>query len=123
MLLKGKVKHWEQCEDKIQNIFKEKLGLENIDIERADHSKGKTSSNKPRTIVYKLLSYKQNKEVLKNVKRLKGNNILINEDFCFETMQRRNELWEEVKRLRSEGQIAFLNYRSIVVKARRDSGD
>ena len=24
---------WEQCEDEIQNIFKEKLGLENIDIE------------------------------------------------------------------------------------------
>ena len=39
MLLKGKVKYWEQCEDKIQNIFKEKLSLENIDIERADHSK------------------------------------------------------------------------------------
>ena len=48
--------------------------------------------------------------------------LLIN-DFCFETMQRRKELWEEVKRLRSEGQIAFLNYRSIVVKGRRDSGD
>ena len=31
--------------------------------------------------------------------------------------------WEEVKRLKSEGQIAFLNYRSIVVKGRRDSGD
>ena len=36
---------WEQCVDKIQNIFKEKLGLENIDIERAHRSKGKTNSN------------------------------------------------------------------------------
>ena len=25
---------WEQCEEEIQNIFKEKLGLENINIER-----------------------------------------------------------------------------------------
>ena len=114
---------WEQCEEEIQNIFKEKLGLENINIERAQRSKGKTNSNKPRTIVCKLLSYKQKKEVLKNAKKLKGSNIFINEDFCFETMQRRKELWEEVKRLRSEGQIAFLNYRSIVVKGRRDSGD
>ena len=114
---------WEQCEEEIQNVFKEKLGLENINIERAHRSKGKTSSNKPRTIVCKLLSYKQKKEVLKNAKKLKGSNIFINEDFCFETMQRRKELWEEVKRLRSEGQIAFLNYRSIVVKGRRDSGD
>ena len=47
---------WEQCEEEIQNVFKEKLGLENINIERAHRSKGKTSSNKPRTIVCKLLS-------------------------------------------------------------------
>ena len=37
------------------DIFKEKLGLQNIDIERA---KGKTSSNKPRTVACQLLSYK-----------------------------------------------------------------
>ena len=37
---------WEQCEEEIQNIFKEKLGLENINIERAHRSKGKTSNNK-----------------------------------------------------------------------------
>ena len=114
---------WEQCEDEIQNIFNENLVLENIDIERAHRSKGKTSSNKPRAIVCKLLSYKQKKEVLNNVKKLKGSDIFVNEDFCFETMQRRKELWEEVKRLRSEGQITFLNYRSIIVKGRRDSGD
>ena len=73
---------WEQCEEEIQNIFKEKLGLENINIERAQRSKGKTNSNKPRTIVCKLLSYKQKKEVLKNAKKLKGSNIFINEDSC-----------------------------------------
>ena len=84
-----KGKTWDQCEDEIQNIFKEKLGLENIDIEGAQ---GKTSSNKPTTIVCKLLSYKQNKEVLKNAKKLKGSNIFIKVDCCFETMQRRNKL-------------------------------
>ena len=62
------------------------------------------------------MSYKQKKEVIKNVKKLKGSDIFINEDFCFETMQRRKELWEEGKRLRSEDQIIFLNYRSIVVR-------
>ena len=114
---------WEQCEEEIENIFKEKLHLENTNIERAHRSKGKASSNEPRTIVCKLLSYKQKKEILKNAKKFKGSNIFINEDFCFETMQRRKELWEEVKRLRSKGQIAFLNYRSIAVKGRRDTGD
>ena len=94
---------WEQCEEEIQNIFKEKPGVKNIDIDRAHQSKRKTSSNKPKTIVCKLWSYKQKKEVFKNAKKLKGSNIFINEDFCFETMQHRKELWEEVKRLRSEG--------------------
>ena len=56
---------WEQREEEIQNIFKEKLGFENINIETAHHSKGKTGSNKPGTIVCKLLSYKQKKGVLK----------------------------------------------------------
>ena len=69
------------------------------------------------------MSYKQKKEVLKNVKKLKDSNFFVNEDFCFETMKRRKELWEEMKRLRSESQIAFLNYWSIVMKRRRDKGD
>ena len=69
---------WEQCEKEIQKIFKEKLGLENINIERAHHSKGKTSSNKPGTIACKLLCYKQKKGVLENAKKLKGSNIFIN---------------------------------------------
>ena len=43
-------------------------------------SRGKASSNKPGTIVCKILSYKQKKEVLKNVKKRKGSNIFINED-------------------------------------------
>ena len=110
----------EQFENKVPNIFKEKLGFENTDIERAHRSKAKVSSNKPRTSVCMLLSYKHKKEILKNVKKLRGSNFFINENFCLETMHRRKELWEEVKRLRNEGQITFLNYRS---SGRRDSGD
>ena len=69
------------------------------------------------------MSYKQKKEVIKNVKKLKGSDIFINEDFCFETMQRRKELWEEGKRLRSEDQIIFLELSVNRCEGRRDSGD
>ena len=44
------------------------------------------------TIVCKLLNYKQKKEILRNTKKLKGSNIFINEDFCYETMQYRKKL-------------------------------
>ena len=118
---------WRQCEDEVNDVFKEKLDLENINIERAHPSKRKTSDSKPRIIVCKPLSYKQKKEVLKNVKKLKGSDIFVNENFCLEKIQRRKEFWEEVKRLRSEGlsdpHFAFSNYWSIVVKVRRYNGD
>ena len=85
----------EQGEEEIQIIFKEKQGIENINIVRAYRLKGKTSSNKPKTIVCKLLSYKQKKEVLQYAKKL-GSNIFIIEDFCVKTIQRKEELCEEV---------------------------
>ena len=109
---------WEECEEEIQKVFNEKLGVKNVQIERAHRSKRSKSninSGKPRTIVCKLLNYKQKEEILINTKKLKGSNVFINEDFCYETMQYRKILWEEVKNLRGQGKIAYLNYRSIVV--------
>ena len=65
----------------------------------------------------KLLSYKDKVKVLQNCKKLKGSHIYVNEDFCQATLQYRKELWKEVKRLREEeDKIAYLQYRSIVVK-------
>ena len=53
---------WEECEEEIQKVFNEKLGVKNVQIERAHHSKRSKSNNnseKPRTIICKLLNYKQ----------------------------------------------------------------
>ena len=111
---------WDDCERKVKEIFMKKLELENdIIIERA-HRAGKSKYGKkdqPRTIVCKLLSYKDKVKVLQYCKKLKGSHIYINEDFCQATLQYRKELWKEVKRLREEeDKIAYLQYLSIVVK-------
>ena len=111
---------WDNRERKVKEIFMDKLELENdIIIERA-HRARKTKYGKKdplRTIVCKLLSYKDNVKVLQNCKKLKGSHIYINEDFCQATLQYRKELWKEVKRLREEeDKIAYLQYRSVVVK-------
>ena len=114
---------WEQCEEQLQNMFKEKIGLNNVQIERGNRVKNKRNKGKktkPRRIVCKILSYKKKKEVLKDAKKLQGRDIFLNEDFCHEAMQHRKDLWEEVKQLRSEDQIAYLNHRSIFVKGTRD---
>ena len=98
----------------------DKLELENdIIIGRAHRArKSKYGKNdQPRTIVWKLLVYKDKVKVLQNCKKLKDSHIYINEDFCQATLQYRKELWKEVKRLREEeDNIAYLQYHSIVVK-------
>ena len=108
---------WEECEEEIQKVFNQKLGVKDDHIERAHRSRSKSNSNngKPRTIVCKLLNYKQKEEILRKTKKLKGSNIFINEKFCYETIQYRKKLWEEVKNLQSQGKIAYLHYQSIVV--------
>ena len=101
----------------------DKLELENdIIIERAHRAKKSKYGKKdqPRTIVCKLLSYKENVKVLQNCKKLKGSHIHINEDFFQATLQYRKELWKELKRLREEeDNIAYLQYRSIGIKDKK----
>ena len=104
---------WEKCERKVHSVLKEWLDIENMEIERA-HRAGRKSRDKPRTIVCKLLRFKYKQNILRKAKLLKETNIFINEDYCQDTVECRKELWEKVKVLRSQGKIAYLNYRSIV---------
>ena len=111
------------CERK-QNFceFCDTCGFRGVDLaiiekaRRANKSKyGKRDQS--RTIMCKLLSYKNKIKVLQNCKKLKGTHICINDDFCQATQQYRKELRKEVKRFRKvEDKIADLQYRSIVVK-------
>ena len=94
-------------------MLKERLDIENVEKECA-HRAGRKSRNKPRPIVCKCLRFKNKQKILRNAKLLKGTNTFINEDYCQDTVEYRKELWEEVKVLRSQGKIGYLNYRSIV---------
>ena len=94
-------------------MLKERLDIKNVEIERA-HRAGRKSRNKARTIVCKLLRFKNKQNILRKAKLLKGTNIFISEDYCQETVEYRKELREEVKVLRSQRKIAYLKYRSII---------
>ena len=110
---------WKMCKTKIKNIFQEKLEIhDNIIIERADRTKGKTTrtnttrKNKQRTIVIKLANYKDKSMIFRNVHKLKGSDIFINEDFSKQT----TDLRKEAKQIRPESKIAYLNYLTVVTK-------
>ena len=94
-------------------MLKKRLDIENVAIEHA-HRAGRKSGSNPRTIVCKLIRFKDKQNILRKAKLLKGTNIVIDEDYCQDTVQYRKELWAEVKVLRSEGKIAYLNYRTIL---------
>lgn len=82
---------WEETELKVCNLFKDHLLIDNFVIERA-HRVGMKSSNKPRQIICKLLSFKDKQKIKKNGFRLKGTNIYVNDDFSATTRSARFQL-------------------------------
>ena len=117
---------WEECERKFLRLLSYELDIKDVVIERGHRVKAyspeKKSSKKlrPRTVVCKLINFVDKARTLKNNHRLKGTTYYVNKDFSKETLACRKELWEKVKALRKEGKVAYLNYKSIVVKERND---
>ena len=103
---------WEISESKAVKVVKEKLGIyKGIMIERAHRTKRnyKDKDKKhPRTIVLRLANFKDKSIILKNVNKLKGSYVYINEDFSRETTELRKKLWDDVKQLRSEVNLLTL---------------
>jgi len=58
---------WDDCEKRIKEVLKNNLKMDGIEIERA-HRLGRKDHNKqrPRTIIFKLSSWKQKQRILKN---------------------------------------------------------
>ena len=105
---------WDDTEERVLDLLENRLQINNVRIERAHRifRKGKNST-KPRSIIIKLLDYKDKKLILDNAKKMKGSGVYIYEDFSAETMAIRNDLWPEVKRLRDAGKFAILKYDKI----------
>ena len=60
------------------------------------------SSNTPRTIVAKLLDYKEKEETMRQRYKLKDTTYSVRENFFKETVEIRKKLWDQVKQLREE---------------------
>ena len=112
---------WENCEADVETLFREKLDTDDRTIiERAGRTKKKKKKNskqkQPRTIICRLLNYKDKESILLNCRKLKESNIFVNEDFSQETLDHGRELWREIKRLcEKEDKIAYQRYSSIMV--------
>ena len=121
----SKYETWEKCKEKVDELFREKLDLDNIHNERVHRVKrGKNDkSTKPRTSVCNWISFKE-KNSYEKCKKLKNTKFFKHEDFSPETMGYHKQFWEEIKELRKKGNIPYLNYQSVVNKGmKRDKTD
>ena len=114
---------WEETEGKVQKIFKEKLQLtNNIEIERAHRMSQRPNPSRqdeeprPRTIILKLLRYKDKELILKNGKKLTNSGIFINEDFSDETNYIRVGLKHKMKLEREKGKYCVIRYDRLITR-------
>jgi hypothetical protein len=89
-----------------------------VEVERA-HRTGKPSNRKPRSIVMKLLNFKDKQRILRECRKLKDTNIFVYEYFSKDSVALRRTLMQEVKRLRNENQNVGLRYDRIIYYDRK----
>nr|XP_047129774.1 uncharacterized protein LOC124809811 [Hydra vulgaris] len=104
---------WGDTEKKVQTFFTEKLGLKDVEIERA-HRTGQKNDGRPRIIILNFQKYKDKIRILKELYRLKGTNTFVNEEFSRETVAIRKKLFAEVKERRLNGESVTVRYDKIV---------
>ena len=93
------------------------MELDGIEIERTHRVKRNIrdcNTNRPQTIVVKLLRFNDKTKIFQNAIKLKGQKLFINNNFSTATLELRKDLMVEVKMLRELGKIAYLNYTTIV---------
>ena len=76
----------------------------------------KNNGNNPQTIIGNLLRNKDKVKIIQNLNKLRGTSIFINKDFSRELMELREQLWKEVTAHHDKGRVAYLSYRTVVVK-------
>ena len=122
---------WENTEEKAKKVFGDQLGLtSDIEIERAHRMNIRPNNNnnirenkkvnRPRTIILKLLRYKDKQLILQNSKKLKDTGIYIYEDFSDETNRIRKDLKEQMKQERDKGKYCVINYDRLIIKEFRN---
>ena len=70
-----------ELEKRVKDLVKKKLHIDDdIEMDRI-HRTGAKRENHPRTVIFRVLRYKDKMKILKEGRKLKGTNIWINEDY------------------------------------------
>ena len=110
---------WEKTQFKVEKLIKEKMAIENINVEFAHRINNKNNiKSMPRTIIARLGHDMDRIATMKNSHKLKGSNVFINEDLSEYTLNKRKEKLTELKSARANGKIAFFDKDKLIIKDR-----
>ena len=98
----------EDCEQLMTKLFEGQLGVMNVIIDRA-HRVGETKEDRERTIVLKMLNYKDKINILRNAR---------NRKVVVFTLMRR-ELRAGIRELREQGAYAVIKYDQLYIDRSR----
>ena len=112
--------NYQQTQEKVDKLLKEKLQLQNIKIEIAHRlpKSNLVAGTQPRTIIAKLTSTADKDETMKNKHKLKGTGIYVNEDLSEGVMRTRQEKLPELQAARNSGKIAYFRRDRLIIKER-----
>lgn len=113
--------NWEQTTAKVNNLLEEKLQIPNLEIERA-HRVGSRDDHRPRPIVARFTKFEHREAVMRNLTKLRGTRIFVNEDLCPASQRIRAAQLPQMKQARSEGKIAFFRHTRLIIKERLGGG-
>lgn len=109
---------WSDVENLVCKFAKDNLGVNVIfdDVERAHRVYRSKAEVKP--IVVKFKSFKKKDEILRNSYKLKGKDILVQEDFSARVIEERRKLMPFLKEAREKEQRASLTYNRLKIEDR-----
>lgn len=113
---------WEQTATLVTNLIETKLQLPKMDIERA-YRVGRREEDRGRPIVARFSRFADRDLIMRNVARLRGTQIFINEDLCPASQNVRKALLPQLKKARSEGKIAYFRHTKLIVKDKSSDAD
>ena len=109
---------WDKSSTIITDLLEKTLDLgPNIDLERV-HRVGPfdPTRRRPRTIVAKFHRYRDREAAFRNAKKLKGTDVVLREDLCEASRQRRIDQWPQLRKAKEEGHRAYFNHTTLKIK-------
>lgn len=115
---------WETGEQsivKVQAFLKEQLSLEDMPLDHA-HRVGPPRDRRPRTLLVRFSRSADRDAAMRNARKLRGS-VFIYEDLCPESQRIKKERYNDYKKAKSEGKIAYFVRSKLIIRDRQSSNE